>query len=431
VRNGGAARMDLLLHARSPDAFVRSQLEQDATGSLQNARARARTPAQEAAVAQAEAQVRRYFQVADASNPDHARIEQQLQFALTAVGELAGQSIAEADDAERRSAILDSIGSWVGYLGGALLIATVAATLIWTWREVIRPVDALERTMDAFVGGDAAARAPEAGARELHAVATLFNRVAADALRRREGRVAYLSGVAHEFREPLAALQLSMAALQVRGTLPPESELRHLLAVMNRQLTRLNRMVGDFIETIRIHGGRLVLMSEVEDLRSIAGASVEHFRTSERAPPLTAKLLDVPAMVQCDVVRIEECINSLLSHAARRTTSGHALRLVLEATNEYAQVTVEDEGTPLSTEELDRIWDELRPGDPFPESAAGAGLPLSTVRLIVSAHGGHVFATSEMGQRSVLGFVLPLLMRRGVAPRAPLDAGHGSSGQPH
>ncbi|MBS2026331.1 MAG: HAMP domain-containing histidine kinase [Deltaproteobacteria bacterium] len=413
VRQGDATRAAILSFERSPDLLVRSQAEASTEQGLSDARSNARTEKQRAALERASAAVRQYFATANRPGAAPNEREQSLQEALTALNALSQTNIAEANSAVQRSARWDRWGDWLGYTGGGLLVATLLGAAIWLRRYVSEPSRDLQNAVGRFVGGDHEARAPEIGAAELRLTSMHFNRLALEQVRRREERLTYLSGVAHELREPLSALSMSLGLVAPDRALPPEPELRRLLALMKRHVERLNHQLGDFVETVRIESGRLELLTEVEDLNELVASLSEHFQGVTERHHVEIAVPGRPLVVRCDIIRIEEVITSLLANAARRSIDGAELRIALDVDQSEAVVTVNDDGEHLSSSELEHIWDHFKPTPTSTTNGlVGQGLSLSTVRRIVNAHGGEVFARREPDDSTTFGFRLPLLLRR-------------------
>ena len=92
--------------------------------------------------------------------------------------------------------------------------------------------------MERFGRGEAEARATEHGPSELRSMCSRFNEMAAAIAAQRRAQIAFLGGVAHDLRNPLATLQLSVALLGPERSLPPEPRVRQMVARITRQLAR-------------------------------------------------------------------------------------------------------------------------------------------------------------------------------------------------
>ncbi|WP_332307180.1 sensor histidine kinase, partial [Stigmatella aurantiaca] len=98
-------------------------------------------------------------------------------------------------------------------------------------------------------------------------MALTFNEMAATLAQRQEEQLTFLAGVAHDLRNPLAALKMSTAlAGSGRNEASPE-RIQRMLTLVRRQVARLDRMVGDLLDAARIEAGRLELHIEERDAR--------------------------------------------------------------------------------------------------------------------------------------------------------------------
>ena len=105
-------------------------------------------------------------------------------------------------------------------------------------------------------------RAPKAGPREIHEVATSFNELADTLGHQREQQLAFLAGVAHDLRNPLSALRTATSLWAPERPTPPPERAQSMMSLVSRQVDRLDRMVGDFLDAARVESGQLELELE-------------------------------------------------------------------------------------------------------------------------------------------------------------------------
>src|SRR5262249_31835292 len=155
-----------------------------------------------------------------------------------------------------------------------------------------RRVAELSHTMERFSAGDLDARAPEVGPSEIMAMARTFNSTAESLVRARQRQSEYVTNVLHDLRTPLTAIKLALGYIEPGRPLPPEPCIRELVALIERQLVRINGVVGDVLGATWIEAGELPLLRESVDLRAIASVCVQRFR--ELAPEHVIDL-DMPS----------------------------------------------------------------------------------------------------------------------------------------
>jgi signal transduction histidine kinase len=246
-------------------------------------------------------------------------------------------------------------------------------------------------------------------------MAASFNAMAGALAEQHRVRLVYLAGIAHDLRNPLAVLQMATEPIEPGTPFPSEEQVRRTLAVVHRQVTRLNRMVGDLLETARIEAGQLSLDVEPHDLRQVVDDVHDLFRGTSQIHTLAVEVPDAPLLVRCDPVRIEQTLSNLVSNAIKYSPSGGEVRIVARAIGDRAVVSVTDQGIGIAPEDRDHLWQPFRRAGKSTGMIPGVGLGLSIARRIIEAHGGELTVESTVGVGSTFSFTLPLLGQRVAA----------------
>jgi PAS domain S-box-containing protein len=221
----------------------------------------------------------------------------------------------------------------------------------------------------------------------------------------------FLATLAHELRNPLAPL---MNGLELLKMVEGGAVADRTRAMMERQLVQLVRLVDDLMDVSRISKGKLALRTTRLDLRSVLEAAME---TSAPGIAQAQHRLDVampaaPVFVRGDATRLTQAVANLLNNSTRYMPDGGRIRLSLSHDDEWAQVTVADEGIGMSADMLERVFDMFTQGPSSGQGAAGGlGIGLSLVKGLVELHGGKVVAHSDgEGRGSRFTVRLPLLV---------------------
>jgi two-component system sensor histidine kinase MtrB len=302
---------------------------------------------------------------------------------------------------------------------GAVLLLGFLGALVGLRRLVLLPLLDLGDAIRGFAAGDRLARAREDGAAEFQGTAHTFNQLVDHMVRQEEQRLAFLAGVAHDLRNPLAALRMSTHLLRPGVPLPPEDNVRNTMALVDRQVTRLERMVADFLDASRIESGHLELRFARHDLQPLAAEAVELYAASSYSHQLQLLGPDEPLAVRCDSTRIEQVLNNLVSNAIKYSPLGGPVTVALSRSDGFAVIEVVDRGIGIAADELQHVFEPFRRTGASRESIPGVGLGLWVSRRIVEAHGGTLEVTSELGAGSTFRVRLPL------APR--VEAGDAAS----
>jgi two-component system, OmpR family, sensor histidine kinase MtrB len=409
VRLAAEAEIDLLLHQRTVDPLVRRNLEGDLLGRLVAGRRLATDEEEIQAITSALDRAEAYF--AAARDPERAggNLAASQAAAFDALDGLVDLNVEQAREAHRQATAWDRMANGIGALSVVALVLLVALLPSWLQRRAFSPLFSLAATMERFGRGDREARAQERGATELREMSRRFNEMAAALAARRQEQVAFLAGVAHDLRNPLSALQMSIAMLDVGRPLPEEGRVRQVVARIDRQISRMDRMIGDFLDMARIEAGELSLELARHDGRDIVRHAVELFEDAGRRIELS--LPSQPLAVMADGLRLEQVVTNLVSNAMKYSPAGSPIEVALEPAGDEIVLRVTDRGVGISEGDRPRLFEPFRRIARSAGQAPGVGLGLSVVKRIVEAHGGQVELDSRLGHGSTFRVRLP-------APRA-------------
>jgi PAS domain S-box-containing protein len=187
----------------------------------------------------------------------------------------------------------------------------------------------------------------------------------------------------------------------------------HLLARMQHQVTRLERLIGDLLDASRLESGKLELQLADEDPLALVREIVEEQRISN--PERTIHLEQSPDagarwLTRLDRDRIGQVLTNYLSNALKYSSTDRPVTVRIETPAGQLRVSVHDEGPGIAPERQPEIWGRFQR---LPEiqvqsgSGVGLGLGLYISREIVEQHGGRVGVESVPGKGSTFWFTLP------------------------
>ena len=224
----------------------------------------------------------------------------------------------------------------------------------------------------------------------------------------------FLATLAHELRNPMAAISNALALLERSGGDPIKSAPHQ--ATARRQMQGLTRMVDDLLDISRITRGTVELRRKRISLAAIVhnAASVTRAAVEARGHRLEVKAGAGAFPVDADVTRIEQVVVNLLNNAIKYTDPGGTLSVRLDREGipgaAEAVLRVRDSGRGIPADMLDGIFDLFVQVTPsLDRTAGGLGLGLTLVKRMVELHGGTVSAHSEgPGRGSEFVVRLPL-----------------------
>jgi PAS domain S-box-containing protein len=220
----------------------------------------------------------------------------------------------------------------------------------------------------------------------------------------------FLAIASHELRTPLTPLRLALQSAQrlLQGGQPASAELLSRLAVTDRQVVRLTRLVESMLDLSRLSRGTLQLDTAPCDLAVLVCEVLERSREvlAQAECTLDARV-EGPLPVLGDRLRLEQVLENLLSNAMKYGANC-PVHVRCRAEQGRALLSVEDEGIGISPEDQQRIFGRFERAASV-RHYGGFGLGLYILREIVEAHGGNASVESQPGQGACFTVTLPLL----------------------
>ncbi len=221
----------------------------------------------------------------------------------------------------------------------------------------------------------------------------------------------FLATLAHELRNPLAPLKtgIEVMKLAVRGAEPTAEQ---TLAMMERQLAQMVRLIDDLLDLSRVGRGKIDLQRAPLRLADVLRQAVEGClpQIQQNRHVLSIDVSDEPILVLADGARLVQVFANLLTNAAKFTEPGGNIRLVATRDAGEAVVRVADSGVGMPPDAVHRVFERFEQLDQTLErSRGGLGIGLALVRELVALHGGAVSAYSAgVGRGSEFTVRLPI-----------------------
>jgi signal transduction histidine kinase len=233
----------------------------------------------------------------------------------------------------------------------------------------------------------------------LGGMAVLTRTIRHDAeLRRRQQN--FLAAVSHEFKSPLASIQLASETLVLRSH---ESDTQRLGRRILEDCERLLRMVDNLLDATRLEEGRHPLAPAELALRGAAAAAVAEIAERARLSSVTIALeVSESLKLTIDPGMLETVLRNLLDNALKACVAGGGRSIALRAARGAGgiELAVADDGIGFPPEDAAMIFEKFyRVGDELRRSMPGTGLGLYIVKRLVEQSGGAISARSEGPKR--------------------------------
>jgi signal transduction histidine kinase len=204
----------------------------------------------------------------------------------------------------------------------------------------------------------------------------------------------FLATLAHELRNPLAALRHGLDILQRSADEAKACDIRNM---MDRQLLHLVRLIDDLLDVSRISQGKIELRKDRIQMADVIRAALETSRPLIEAAGHELAV-DVPAQplwVEADLMRLAQVVGNLLNNAAKYTPEGGHLGLTVRADGSDAVIAVSDNGIGIPNDKLSSVFQLFAQVDQHRDRALGGlGIGLALVQQLVLLHKGTVAVES-------------------------------------
>lgn len=364
-----------------------------------------------------ELEVTRYLaaRADQAQSSEPARMSTESPIAITdeadrayaALDDMLSKKLAEAQVARARVDQLQARSQAVSIGSASMLLVGLMLALWQANRQIYRPLLAIRTAIDRYGAGAHDARAPQDGLDELRAIAVAFNEMAAALAEQRRKQLGVLASVAHDLRNPLTALKLTVDRLKPDRPLPPEERLRPMFARIGQEVARCDRMLTDLIDIARMEGGELELRCEERDARELAREVVELYRLTATSHELRLSLPDEPVPLRCDPLRLGQVLNNLVVNAIKYSPNGGVVQVTVAREGAEVTIAVSDRGVGIAAEDQRWLFERYFRAPSSRQVAAGVGLGLWAARRIAEAHGGRIEVASAPGEGSTFTLRLP------------------------
>ncbi len=292
-------------------------------------------------------------------------------------------------------------------IGMPAVVAAAIAGGYFIVRKGLGPVNAITRQAERISSRTFSERlpVPQTGD-EIQSLSISLNRMIARLEEAFEHINRFSADVSHELRTPLAIMRGELEAAAQLRHLPPE--LLELVGSTLEEIDRLSRIIDHLLIISRLDAGEVLPKSPV-NLGDLVASTVEqlHLLADERSIAIEQDV--TPAvLVSGDPLRLQQMVVNLLDNAIKYTPEGGRVKVNVARNGSVAILAVADTGIGIPAESMPHVFDRFYRADKArTRDTGGAGLGLSIVKAICSAHGGKVSVSSSEGIGSTFTLELP------------------------
>jgi signal transduction histidine kinase len=224
-----------------------------------------------------------------------------------------------------------------------------------------------------------------------------------------ERKKEFLEDVSHELRTPISYVKGYSEALKT-GLVKTSQEQERYLALIHREASRMERLVGDLLDLSRFDSEDFRL-----DLRPLPLAQLVEDCLEKYSPTMHQKglllnsNLDPDIIVNADEGRIEQVIQNIVDNAINYTEQGR-ITVLLSKHENGCILSIKDTGIGIPKEDIQRVTQRFfRVNKARTRSDGGTGLGLEISNKLIQLHGGELEIESDLGEGTCISIVLPVI----------------------
>jgi signal transduction histidine kinase len=219
----------------------------------------------------------------------------------------------------------------------------------------------------------------------------------------------FVATVSHELRTPLTSIHGYLELVLEAGSDEVADEQREFLAIVDRNTTRLRRLVDDLLLVSEIDAGKLDLDLNDFELGALARESIESSRPHAEALGISLTFSAAGNVeLTGDRVRLGQLVDNVVSNALKFTPEGGRVSVRTSRSNGSAVLEVEDTGIGVPADEQAQLFDRFFRARAANEGAIqGTGLGLAISQAIARAHGGLIEVSSNETAGTTFRVALP------------------------
>ncbi len=220
-------------------------------------------------------------------------------------------------------------------------------------------------------------------------------------------RQEFLSNVSHELRTPLTSI-IALAETLETGAIDNPEHNRRFLTIIQKNATRMHRLIDEILELSAIEAGNVKVKQEVVQLHPLVEDVIGSLSAAASIQAITLQnLVSQEAKVFADPHRLVQMLTNLIDNAIKFNREGGVVSIKYED-GVRNKITVEDTGEGIPTHHLDRLFERFyRVDRARSRELGGTGLGLAIVKHLARAHDGEVTVESRFGEGTSFTIELP------------------------
>lgn len=218
----------------------------------------------------------------------------------------------------------------------------------------------------------------------------------------------FIKMASHELKTPVTTIKGYIQLLLKINENEKNAFLSESLYTIDKQVSKLSKLIADLLDATKIETGKLQINSEVFRVGEIIKELIKDARTTSIAHTIMFNQNADP-LVLADKDRITQVLSNLISNAVKYSPDASKIIIETKLDNKEIIVSVQDFGIGIAPQDHDKIFERFyRVSDKLENTFPGFGIGLFIVKEIISLHKGRLWVDSAKGKGSVFYFSLPV-----------------------
>lgn len=220
-------------------------------------------------------------------------------------------------------------------------------------------------------------------------------------------RTALFNSISHELKTPLSAILGCVTTLLEADAVYNQQDRIELLSNIKDSSLRMERLIGNLLDTARMESGMMKLKSDWCDTEDIIGTTLRRLGDLLKNHKVTVNVEPDLPFVQGDCVLIEQVLVNLIDNAIKYSAKQTEIVIRAKKIQGAIEIAIIDEGVGIPREDLEKIFHKFYRVKQ-PKKVTGTGLGLSICKGIIEAHKGKITAVNRSVGGTMMIFTLPL-----------------------
>ncbi len=274
---------------------------------------------------------------------------------------------------------------------------------------IMEPLKKILAVLEKISAGQLDQRIEIKNKNEFAQLASSFNKMTNKLAQIENTREEFVSNVSHELKTPLSAIKVLTESMLNEKDIPLDIY-REFLSDINSEIDRMTNIVNDLLTLVKLDKKRFPLNISDTNLNNMLENIIK------RLTPLADKknielefTCNKNIILQADEMKLSLAISNLIDNGIKYTPSGGKVKINIDSDENFAYITVQDNGIGINESEQEKIFERFYRIDKTRDrETGGTGLGLSITNSTIIMHNGNIKLTSDEGLGTTFVITIPL-----------------------